>query len=111
MSPTSSYRIALARVFLHDPSIVIIEEPTSPLDDEIKPLMDDTIDRLAKGRTLIFLPHRLSTIRRVRPGDRPPERPRRGHRPPANEVYARNKLYRHIQYVEFGLADLAEASS
>ena len=100
LSPDEQYRIALARVWLHDPSIVIIEEPATPLDDEIKPLIDDTIDRLARGRTLIFLPHRLSTIRKCdhvlvlhnsRLEDQGPPR----------ELQERSKLFRHIQYVEF----------
>jgi ABC-type multidrug transport system fused ATPase/permease subunit len=94
------YRIALARAFLHDPSVVIIEEPLATLDDEVKQLIDDTIDRLAPGRTLIFLPHRLSTIRkcdqvlvlhngRIEAAG--------AHR----DIHSHNKLYRHIQYVEF----------
>ena len=63
LKPDEQYRIALARAYLHDPSIVIIEEPDVPLDDDTKHLIDDTIARLAPGRTLIILPHRLSTIR------------------------------------------------
>jgi ATP-binding cassette subfamily B protein len=94
------YRIALARAYLHDPSIVIIEEPPVRLDDTTKHLIDDTVARLAVGRTLIFLPHRLSTIRscdhiivlhdgRVEAAGTP------------RELSATCKLYRHIQYVEF----------
>ncbi len=100
LSPDEQYRIALARVVLHDPSIVIIEEPAAPLDDQIKPLIDDTIDRLARNRTLLFLPHRLSTIRKCdlvvllhngRLEDMGSPR----------ELSKRSKLFRHIQYVEF----------
>jgi ATP-binding cassette subfamily B protein len=94
------YRIALARAWLHDPSIVIIEEPAVALEDDIKPLIDDTVDRLSRGRTLIFLPHRLSTIRKCQQvillhGGRIEDQgtPR--------ELASRSKLYRHIQYVEF----------
>jgi ABC-type multidrug transport system fused ATPase/permease subunit len=94
------YRIALARAFLHDPSIVIIEEPNIALDEATKHLIDDTIARLAPNRTLIFLPHRLSTIRscdriivlhegRVEAFGAP------------RELQGTNKLYRHLQYVEF----------
>ena len=53
----------MARAYLHDPSIVIIEEPTGALDEDTKRLIDDTVARVAEGRTLILLPHRLSTIR------------------------------------------------
>jgi ABC-type multidrug transport system fused ATPase/permease subunit len=94
------YRIALARAYLHDPSILVIEEPLTPIDDEIKPLVDDTIDRLAAGRTILFLPHRLSTIRkcdqvivlhngRVEAAGNP------------RDLHAQSKLFRHLQYVEF----------
>jgi ABC-type multidrug transport system fused ATPase/permease subunit len=94
------YRIALARAWLHDPSIAIIEEPVAALEDDIKPLVDDTIDRLSQGRTLIFLPHRLSTIRKCdqvivlnagRIEDQGTPR----------DLQSRSKLFRHIQYVEF----------
>src|SRR3979409_1466479 len=63
LKPDEQYRIALARACLHDPSIVILEEPTVPLDDDTKNLVDDTVSRLSLGRTMIILPHRLSTIR------------------------------------------------
>lgn len=94
------YRIALARAFLHDPSIVVIEEPVEAMDEDTKHLVDDTIDRLAANRTLIFLPHRLSTIRKC-------DRVVVLHNGKVEalgtprEVHASSKLYRHIQYVEF----------
>jgi ATP-binding cassette, subfamily B, bacterial len=94
------FRIALARACLHDPSIVIVEEPNITLDDATKHLIDDTLTRLAPGRTLIFLPHRLSTIRscdqvivihegRVEAVGSP------------RELQPASKLFRHLQYVEF----------
>ena len=100
LKPDQQYRIALARAFLHDPSIVIIEEPTTPLDDDVKSYLDDTVARLAPGRTIIMLPHRLSTIRssdrvillhngRLEAAGTP------------REVSAESKLYRHLQYIEF----------
>ena len=100
LEPDELYRIALARACLHDPSIVVIEEPTNPLDDDTKHMIDDTIDRLATDRTLIFLPHRLSTIRRcsqvivLHNG-------RVEATGPPRDVHGQSKLYRHIQYVEF----------
>ncbi len=100
LSLEEQYRVALARAFLHDPSIVIIEEPNITLDDDIKHLIDDSIDRLAKNRTLIFLPHRLSTIRKcdqvvvLHNGKVEAAGPPR-------EIHTQSKLYRHIQYVEF----------
>jgi ATP-binding cassette subfamily B protein len=94
------YRIALARAYLHDPALIVVEEPLSPLSDEIKPLVDDTIDRLAEGRTLIFLPHRLSTIRKC---DRVIllHNGRIEAMGPPRELHNQSKLFRHLQYVEF----------
>ncbi len=99
LKPDQQYRIALARAYLHDPSIVIIEEPDATLDDDTKSYVDDTVARLAPGRTLIMLPHRLSTIRSS-------DRVILLHNgkleavgTPA-EVKAA-KLFRHLQYVEF----------
>src|SRR5262249_35504014 len=58
------FRIALARAILRDPALLIVEEPqTAALDDDTKALIDDTFARVLPGRTVIFLPHRLSTIR------------------------------------------------
>jgi ABC-type multidrug transport system fused ATPase/permease subunit len=100
LSPDQQYRIALARAALHDPSIVIIEEPQTPLDDEIKPLVDDTLARLAQERTVLILPHRLSTIRScdqvlvLNNG-------RLEASGPPREVHGSSKLYRHLQYTEF----------
>ncbi len=100
LTPDQQYRIGLARAALHDPSIVIIEEPHASLDDEVKPLLDDTLARLAPGRTLIILPHRLSTIRScdqvivLQNG-------RLDASGPPREVHGTSKLYRHLQYLEF----------
>ncbi len=60
-----SYRLGLARALLRDPALMVIEEPAERLDEDTKSLLDDTYARLAKGRTLIFLPSRLSTVRKA----------------------------------------------
>lgn len=59
------FRIALARALLRDPSILIIEEPVGPIDEDTLALLDDTMVRIAPGRTIIFLAQRLSTLRNV----------------------------------------------
>ena len=59
------FRIALARAILRDPSILIIEEPTGPIDEDTLALLDDTIARVSTGRTIIYLAQRLSTLRNV----------------------------------------------
>ena len=100
LTPGEMFRIALARAILRDPTILIVEEPHALLDDDTKAMIDDTYQRFLPGRTVIFLPHRLSTIRscdklvvlhegRVAAyGD---------HRELLNE----SELYRHLQYLEF----------
>jgi len=94
------YRIALARAFLHDPSIVVIEEPHTQLDETIKPLIDDAVRRLCQGRTAIFLAHRLSTIRTC---DRVVvlHNGRIEAEGTAKELQSESKIFRHLQYLEF----------
>ncbi len=100
LSPDQQYRIGLARAALHDPSIVIIEEPQDHLPDEVKAYLDDTVSRLSQNRTVIILPHRLSTIRscdqvivlsngHVDASGAP------------RDMHSQSKLYRHLQYIEF----------
>src|SRR5712691_103285 len=60
-----AYRLGLARALLRKPALMIIEEPAERLDEDTKSLLDDTYTRLAKDRTLIFLPSRLSTVRKA----------------------------------------------
>src|SRR5260370_31681543 len=60
---SAQFRIALARAVLRDPALIIIEEPETQLDEDTKSLLDDTMTRMLPGRTAIFLPHRISTIR------------------------------------------------
>lgn len=56
-------RIALARMFLHQPRILIMDEPSSALDNESEALIQQAIKRLTAGRTTFIIAHRLSTIR------------------------------------------------
>jgi ATP-binding cassette, subfamily B, bacterial len=55
-------RIALARAILHNPKILLLDEATSALDPETEAAINETINRLAKDRTLITVTHRLMSI-------------------------------------------------
>ncbi|WHY73158.1 ABC transporter ATP-binding protein [Fictibacillus enclensis] len=62
LSGGQKQRLAIARVFLKNPPILILDEATSALDLESEHLIQESLDKLAKERTTFIVAHRLATI-------------------------------------------------
>jgi ABC-type multidrug transport system ATPase subunit len=58
-------RIAVARAFLKDAPLLVLDEPTSSIDSKTEEVILDALDKLAVGRTSFMVAHRLSTVRDV----------------------------------------------
>ena len=63
LSGGQKQRLSIARVFLKNPPILILDEATSALDNESEILVNQSLDKLAHGRTTLTIAHRLTTIK------------------------------------------------
>lgn len=63
LSGGEKQRIAIARAILHQPRLLILDEPTSSLDLETEYVVQEALARLTEGKTTLIIAHRLSTLR------------------------------------------------
>ena len=100
LSGGEKQRLAIARVLLKDPRILILDEATSALDTVSERLIQAAFERLMEGRTTIAIAHRLSTILRA---DRilVYERGRIVERGTHAQLLARGGLYARLYHEQF----------
>lgn len=100
LNNSQQVRIGLARALLRDPTLVILEEPPDEMDGPTAELFDQAVHEIAERRTLLVLPSRLSTLRRV---DRILllHDGRLHDEGTHSELLQRSDLYRHLIYLRF----------
>ena len=100
LEPGTAFLLGLARAAVRNPAVLIIAEPEVELSEDDKALADDAYQRLRPGRTMLFLPRRLSTLRKcdrvvlIREG----QAAAIGHQ---RDLVAKSGLYQHWEYVTF----------
>ena len=64
LSSGEAQLLALSRVFLRNPDVVVLDEPTSRLDRATEALIERALDELVAGRTVVLIAHHLATVQR-----------------------------------------------
>ena len=100
LAPGPAFLLGLARAMTRDPATLVVEEPPVSLSSDLKDLIDDAYQRILPGRTVVFLPTRLSTVRRC---DRVVvlehgKARANGHQ---QDLVKSDAVYRHWEYVTF----------
>ncbi len=65
LSAGEAQLLALARVWLRDPDLVVLDEATARVDPDTEERIEHAVDELVRGRTVVVIAHRLSTLRRL----------------------------------------------
>jgi ABC-type multidrug transport system fused ATPase/permease subunit len=99
-------RISMARAFLKDAPILILDEPTSSIDSKTETVILDALDRLMIGRTTFLIAHRLSTISKA-DAILVIDRGRLAEQGSHQELLARGGLYRQLHDLQHRMAGRA----
>ncbi len=105
LSGGEKQRIAIARVILKDPRILVLDEATSHLDSESEALIQDALSRVMENRSSIVIAHRLSTVRNANEIlviDRGQIVQRGTH----DDLLAEGGLYKELHDTQFGAAEV-----
>ncbi len=65
LSAGEAQLLSLARVWLNDPDLIVLDEPTARIDPTTERRLEEAVSRLYEGRTVFIVAHRLSTLRQV----------------------------------------------